>query len=65
VAAGEPGLLRHLDLANWASISALQTLDIGKPRGRGFELAGRAKGADARGCSALLSEIRSVSETDA
>ena len=61
--AGRPGLLRHLDLANWASISALQTLDIGKPRGRGFEITGRAVGAEARGCSALLSEIRSVSET--
>lgn len=65
VAPGEPGLLRHLDLANWASMSALQTLDVGKTRGRGFELLGRAKGAEARGCSALLSELRSFSGSGA
>jgi hypothetical protein len=65
VAPGDRGLLRHLDLANWASISALQTLDAGRTRGRGFELLGRAEGAEARGCSALLSEVRSVSESDA
>lgn len=57
VAAGEPGLLRHLDLANWESVSALQTLDIGRAVGRGFELRGRAEGAEARGCSALVAEV--------
>jgi hypothetical protein len=59
---GQPGLLRHLDLANWASISALQTLDLGRTHGHGFELLGRAKDAETRGCSALLSEMRSTSE---
>ena len=56
-AAGETGLLRHFDLANWESVSALQTLDIGRALGGGFELKGRAAGADARGCSALVTEI--------
>jgi hypothetical protein len=58
---GGTGLLRHLDLANWASISALQTLDLGRKQGHGFELLGRAKDAETRGCSALLTEIRSTS----
>lgn len=57
VAAGETGLLRHLDLANWESVSALQTLDLGRAVGRGFELLGRAEGAEARGCSALVAEV--------
>jgi len=54
---GEAGLLRHFDLANWESVSSLQTLDIGRALGRGFELRGRAAGAEARGCSALVTEI--------
>ena len=29
-----------------------------------FEIRGRAEGAEARGCSALLGEIQTVSETD-
>jgi hypothetical protein len=57
VEAGATGLLRHFDLANWESVSALQTLDLGRALGRGFELRGRAEGADARGCSALVAEI--------
>jgi hypothetical protein len=55
---GAVGLLRHLDLANWESVSALQTLDLGRQLGRGFEHCGRARGAEARGCSVLLAEIR-------
>lgn len=54
---GSVGLLRHFDLANWESVSALQTLDLGCEIGSGFELRGRAAGADARGCSALVTEI--------
>lgn len=57
VEAGATGLLRHLDLANWESVSALQTLDLGRALGRGFELRGRAEGAEARGCSALVAEV--------
>jgi hypothetical protein len=54
---GDVGLLRHFDLANWESVSALQTLDLGREAGIGFELRGRAAGAETRGCSALVSEI--------
>jgi hypothetical protein len=57
VARGSVGLLRHFDLANWESVSALQTLDLACEHGIGFELRGRAAGAEARGCSALVREI--------
>lgn len=57
VGPGQPGLLRHLDLANWESISAIQTLDMGRTVGRGFVVLGRAAGAEARGCSQLLETI--------
>ena len=57
VADGEPGLLRHIDLANWESISAIQTLDMGRRLGRGFEHRGRARDAETRGCSQLLETI--------
>jgi hypothetical protein len=56
-APGTVGLLRHFDLANWESVSALQTLDLAREVGIGFELRGRAAGAEARGCSALVTEI--------
>jgi hypothetical protein len=54
---GNVGLLRHLDLANWESISAIQTLDLAETCGRGFALKGRAGGAETRGCSQLLETI--------
>jgi hypothetical protein len=57
VARGERGILRHVDLANFESIAAVQTLDIGVARGRGFEVTGRATGAEARGCSQLMSVL--------
>ena len=57
VAAGEPGLLRHIDLANWDSIAFLQTHDIGRAVGHGFEILGRAPGAQPRGCSLLTQTI--------
>ena len=59
VPCGESGLLCHLDLANWESIVAVQTSDIGRRTGRGFELLGRAPQAQQRGCSALLASMRS------
>jgi hypothetical protein len=55
--AGERGILRHFDLANVASVSAVQTLDIGFDCGAGFEVRGRADGAEARGCSQLMSAL--------
>ena len=56
-ARGERGILRHVDLANFESIAAVQTLDIGIEQGRGFEVLGRASGAEARGCSQLMSVL--------
>lgn len=57
------GLLRHFDLANCESVSAIQTLDVGFGIGRGFEIVGRAPEAETRGCSQLLSVISAGSES--
>jgi hypothetical protein len=54
---GEKGLLLHLDLANVESVAAVQTLDVGRAIGGGFEILGRAAGAERRGCSALLRDV--------
>ncbi|MBI4513394.1 MAG: long-chain fatty acid--CoA ligase [Gemmatimonadetes bacterium] len=51
-----PGLLRHFDLANLNSVSALQTDDLGLGVAAGFQVLGRARGAEARGCSIALDE---------
>ncbi|HEX2486675.1 MAG TPA: AMP-binding protein [Myxococcota bacterium] len=50
-APGEVGLLAVVDLANTGSVLALQTADVARSLGDGFELVGRAPGAEARGCS--------------
>ncbi len=57
VARGERGLLRHLDLANVGSVAALQTEDVGVEVGDGFEVLGRAEGAEVRGCALLLADV--------
>jgi len=54
---GQIGLLRHFDLANCGSVMAIQTDDIGYATGVGFELTGRAPGAEARGCALVLDEF--------
>jgi hypothetical protein len=54
---GETGMIRVFDLANVRSVLALQTEDLGIRRGGGFELAGRAADAGARGCSLLAKEL--------
>jgi hypothetical protein len=51
VGEGESGLLRVYDLANVRSVLAIQTEDLARRRGGGFEWLGRA--AEARGCSLL------------
>jgi hypothetical protein len=57
VAPGEPGLVVILDLANTGSVAAIQTADLGRvvrdDAGTpiGFEVLGRAEGAEERGCS--------------
>ncbi len=53
---GERGLLRHFDLANVGSVAALLTEDVGVEIGEGFEILGRAEGAETRGCALLLAE---------
>ena len=54
VAKGQAGLLLHFDLANVETVSSLLTLDLGRACGHGFELLGRADGAEASGCSSLM-----------
>ncbi len=54
---GDTGLLVHLDLANLETVSCLLTLDLGRSVGDGFEVLGRADGAQARGCSGLMAAI--------
>jgi hypothetical protein len=50
---GETGLIQVFDLANAWSVLAIQTEDIGVRRGGGFELLGRMKTAEPRGCSLM------------
>jgi hypothetical protein len=56
-ARGERALLRHLDLANVGSVIALQTEDLGITSGEGFEVVGRATGAEVRGCALLVEQV--------
>ncbi|MGH7198002.1 MAG: hypothetical protein ACREH5_04585 [Candidatus Omnitrophota bacterium] len=57
---GQIGLLRHFDLANRGSVLAVQTEDLGRARDGGFELLGRAPGADLRGCSLSYEEFLAI-----
>jgi hypothetical protein len=50
-APGEPGRIAVLDLANTGSVCALETADLGRAIGDGFEVIGREPGAEQRGCS--------------
>lgn len=54
---GKAGLLRHFDLANRGSVMAIQTEDIGRLRHGGFQVLGRATGAELRGCSLTYEEF--------
>jgi hypothetical protein len=58
--AGSVGILRHVDLANLDSVIAIQTADLGVVRKDGFELLGRAEGAEPRGCSIAMDELLDV-----
>jgi len=67
VAAGELGLLRHLDLANVERPMVIQSEDVGRAvtanadgtLSQGFEIVGRAKGAEPRGCSLSAEDLAS------
>jgi hypothetical protein len=54
-ATGQTGLVRVVDLANVASVIALQTQDLGLRCMHGFRLLGRAAQAEPRGCSLMAS----------
>lgn len=48
---GQPGILVHTDLANYNSVISVLTEDLGIITDGGFQLLGRAEGAEAKGCS--------------
>ena len=57
VPAGERGILAHCDLANFNSVTTILTEDVGVAAEGGFLLLGRAKGAQAKGCSLAVEEF--------
>jgi len=59
---GQPGILRFLDLSNLYSVAAVQTEDLGRTVDAGFEVLGRAQGAEARGCSIALDDLLSAQQ---
>jgi hypothetical protein len=59
---GEIGLLRHFDLANRGHICAIQTDDLGKMVEGGFEIYGRARESEAKGCSLTIDEMTRAME---
>jgi hypothetical protein len=54
---GAAGLLVHYDLANTGSVLAVETSDLGRLVEGGFEVLGRAEGAEARGCSIAADQL--------
>jgi hypothetical protein len=54
---GEVGVLRHIDLANLNSVMSIQTADLGFTAPGGFRVLGRARGAEARGCSLAMDDL--------
>jgi hypothetical protein len=61
--AGTPGLIALFDLANLGSAVHLLTEDLGVSDGMGFRLLGRAAGAELRGCSLVVEELRGSSRS--
>jgi len=58
---GEVGVLRHWDLANLDSVMTIQTADLGFAAPEGIRVLGRARGAEARGCSIAMDQFLSAS----
>ncbi len=57
VPAGEVGVVVIHDLANTGSVAAIQTADLGRvipAAGEGFDVLGRAEGAELRGCGIAI-----------
>ncbi|MGH0028425.1 MAG: long-chain fatty acid--CoA ligase [Myxococcota bacterium] len=57
VAGDEIGVIQVFDLANTGSVLAVQTADLGRAVGPGFEVLGREPGAEERGCSIAADEL--------
>lgn len=57
LASGEPGAFAVVDLANVYSCSFLVTGDRAVKRGDGFEILGRLRDAELRGCNFLLENV--------
>jgi len=57
---GQTGLLRHFDLANRGHLLAIQSDDLGKITPEGFEIYGRTRDGDARGCSLTIDEMTQI-----
>lgn len=60
VPAGQPGVVAIADLANLYSCAFLLTQDIGIRHTDGFDILGRAPGAEAKGCSIAMDEFLRV-----
>lgn len=54
---GQPGILVHTDLANLNSVTTILTEDVGIVTEAGFQLLGRAEGAQAKGCSLAVEDF--------
>jgi hypothetical protein len=57
---GERGLLRQHSVANFVTVQAVLTDDMGYEIGSGFEITGRAAGSETRGCSVAYDELISA-----
>lgn len=60
---GERGILVHTDLANYNSVLSILTEDVGIIRADGFQLLGRAEGAQAKGCSLAVESFGQAART--
>jgi hypothetical protein len=65
VALGETGLLEAIDLGNVRSVLAVRTADLAIRHEDGFELIGRAKQSEPRGCSLNASNLDNLRADEA
>jgi hypothetical protein len=59
---GEKGIIIHYDLANVHSVLSIMTEDLGIAEDDGFQLLGRATGAEAKGCSLVAEQFISSAQ---
>lgn len=52
--ASSTGIINVVDLANFHSCCFIETQDLGRKSGNGFEVLGRADNSEARGCNLLM-----------